>query len=56
MNGLRINNYIALSKCPVCGKVYVPAPEHVYKVLIGGKRKNVCSWHCMRKYERKDIL
>lgn len=34
--------------CPVCGKNFIPAPFHAYKVY--GKR--VCSWHCQLKGER----
>ena len=42
-------------KCPVCGKEFLPAPQHVYK-LAGGKRL-VCSYSCelrsMREREEK---
>lgn len=43
---------INLMNCPVCGKLFVPAPMHVYKV--GGlKRGNlVCSWGCVRASEK----
>lgn len=36
-------------KCPICGKMFCPAPLHAYKV----KRVNVCSWGCVRKYEKE---
>lgn len=36
-------------KCSVCGKKFVPAPEHAYKK---GEKK-LCSYTCMRKAERK---
>lgn len=36
------------SICPICGKNYIPAPFHNYK--IHGKK--VCSWHCQLKGER----
>ena len=31
--------------CKICGKTFIPAPEHIYKV---GTTK-VCSYTCMRK-------
>lgn len=36
-------------KCPVCGKIYCPAPLHVYKA----NKRMVCSYSCVRKYERE---
>lgn len=33
-------------KCPVCGKVFSPAPQHIYKNKKGQK---VCSYTCARK-------
>ena len=36
-------------KCPICGKIFCPAPLHVYKV----NRVYVCSYSCVRKYERE---
>ena len=33
-------------KCPVCGKIFVPAPQHIYKNKKGIK---VCSYTCARK-------
>lgn len=50
-------------KCPVCGKMYIPAPEHIYKDKRTPRR--VCSWKCVceseklkggRTDERKGIL
>ena len=35
--------------CPICGRNFIPAPEHVYKVL----GKKVCTWTCMLKGERE---
>lgn len=40
--------------CPVCGKKFDPAPEHVYHIKRGQKNF-VCSWSCMRKWEKGDI-
>ena len=38
--------------CPVCGKNYIPAPFHQYKIY-GGVR--VCSWSCQLRGEREGI-
>lgn len=40
-----------LVKCPVCGKNYIPAPLHVYKIKNGTML--VCSWSCLRAYEKE---
>ena len=31
-------------KCPICGKMFVPAPEHAYHNYNG--KKLVCSYSC----------
>ena len=31
-------------KCPICGKMYIPAPEPVYRNYNG--KKMVCSYAC----------
>ena len=46
-------------KCPVCGKTFIPAPLHAYKVSMkhrcgGIYDKLVCSWHCLRAYEKEN--
>ena len=38
-----------LYKCPVCGKKFIPAAQHVYKV----DNRFVCSWGCQRKAEKE---
>lgn len=45
-----------MSKCPVCGKEFTPAPFHVYKVYVKSKAcyKLACSWHCVRKWEKNN--
>lgn len=43
------NGVLGVEVCPVCGKEYVPAPQHVYKV----KHRLVCSWGCLRKAEKE---
>ena len=40
---------IPVFTCPVCGKKYVPAGQHVYKI----DDHFVCSWGCQRKAEKE---
>lgn len=41
-------------RCPVCGKIFVPAPCHVYKVRYNKKEyRYACSWHCVVANEKK---
>ena len=35
-------------KCPVCGKIFVPAPFHVYKDGVMW----FCKWTCLCEYRR----
>lgn len=35
-------------KCKKCKKVFIPAPQHVYR----DQRGSYCSWHCFN--HRKD--
>lgn len=42
-------NSIRESICPVCGKKFIPAIMHLYKMKIGSKYKKVCSYTCARK-------
>ena len=39
--------------CPVCKKTFILAPEHVYKIRIQKDYKKVCSWHCVREWEKQ---
>ena len=43
------NEFIRLLDCPICGKRFVPAAQHIYKV----DSQCVCSWGCQRKIEKK---
>ena len=45
--------WLVESKCPVCKKTFIPAPQHVYKTANG--QKLVCSYHCAREDERLAI-
>ena len=38
-------------KCPVCGKHYIPAPQHAYKDRRSPYHR-VCSWKCVIESER----
>ena len=38
--------YLTEIKCSKCGKIFVPAPEHVYKDMYRNKKRIYCSWHC----------
>lgn len=42
------NEFIRIATCPVCGKKYVPAAQHIYKI----GHHCVCSWGCQRKVEK----
>ena len=42
-------------QCPVCGKMFKPAPEHAY--YIGKNRNNYCcSYTCMRNNEKYNTI
>ena len=40
--------------CPVCGKMFKPAVEHIY-CIEHNKKKLVCSYTCTRKWEKGEI-
>lgn len=53
MSGFATNYYGRHKKtCPVCGKEFLPAPEHSYFV-DNNKQKLVCSYTCVRKREKE---
>jgi hypothetical protein len=47
--------YVSLESyiCPVCGKEFIPATEHIYSAFFGKNRKLVCRWTCMAKAQRE---
>lgn len=52
----RVKRLIEIT-CPVCGKLFIPAPQHVYSAEIhkkNGYTKEVtlCSWSCVRAHEK----
>ena len=45
-------------ECPICGKKYIPAPEHAWKIgptkeRDGSRPTLVCSYTCMRVWEKE---
>lgn len=48
------DKYCVVMKCPVCGEEFIPAPEHIYNIKPPNRpRKLVCSYHCMRAWEKE---
>ena len=47
----RKNSSLKEAKCPICNKVFVPAPEHMYKAH--DKVRYVCTYHCMLESEKR---
>lgn len=41
--------------CPICGKSFIPAAEHVYKRVIKNARRYICSYHCTLEYDKNKI-
>lgn len=41
-----------LTMCPVCGKNFLPAAQHGWKIGEGSKERLVCTYSCQRKYEK----
>ena len=39
---------ISVKKCVVCGKTFVPAPEHIFR----RRYKFMCSYSCYREVKR----
>lgn len=39
--------------CIVCGKEFILSAENIYKVRIRGRVKHMCSWTCVRSYEKE---
>lgn len=43
-------------ECPICGKNFIPAPEHYWQIGNYGLETRgvyVCSYSCMRKWEKE---
>lgn len=41
-------------KCPICGKEFHPEPEHSWRIGHSVEGKKVCSYTCMRKWEKEN--
>lgn len=41
-----------IKKCPICKKDFHPAPEHAWKIGPETANNIVCSYTCMRKWEK----
>lgn len=54
MSGSSPNTALRMPSCPICGKNFIPAPEHIYKIREKGTYKLVCSWGCVRKHEKRE--
>lgn len=61
---LKLHN--GLVTCPICGKKFIPAPEHAWKIgkinLFKNENSNqedrnklVCTYSCMRKWEKENL-
>lgn len=44
---------MAFNVCPICNKKYIPAPEHAWKIGSEKVYKLVCSYTCMRAWEKE---
>lgn len=50
------NNHCRPIECPICGKKFIPAPEHYWKIgnyKLNTRTDDVCSYSCMRKWEKE---
>ena len=44
-------------KCPVCKKMFMvyDSTAHAFKITKNGQHVPVCSWGCLRYYEKKHM-
>lgn len=42
--------YLLERKCPICGKNFIPAPEHIYRY----RKQLFCKWTCYRSFLRQN--
>ena len=40
--------------CDVCGKIFIPAYEHIYNETRKGKVYHICSYKCNCEFNRKN--
>ena len=51
---ITVHLQIETAECPVCGKMFTPAPEHALKIGEAFSSEKVCSYSCMRKWEKEN--
>ena len=51
---ITVHLQVETAKCPVCGKKFTPAPQHCLKIGEGTHAPLVCSYSCMRKWEKEN--
>lgn len=47
-----VDKWLEGEKCPICGKIFIPAPMHVYEIKKKNQFFKVCSYSCARKAEK----
>lgn len=56
MTGFATSSGLGERECPICGKPFSPTVQHVYKAGKSANRKFVCSYTCMRNWEKNPEL
>ena len=51
---IHVSNMTEL-KCPICKKNFIPAVEHQWMIRKSNAYKKVCSYSCMRKWEKQRL-
>ena len=46
----KLNLVFREEKCPICGKKFIAAPQHVFKY---SETRHICSYPCMQEYRRR---
>lgn len=57
-NNFRTTSSIGIDKqCPVCKKIFIvyDSNVHAFKITKNGQQVPVCSWGCIRSYEKEHI-
>lgn len=47
-----VKNSWEVETCPVCGKDFLPASQHGWKIGEGTKEQLVCTYPCQRAWEK----
>lgn len=50
---MNYSGHLNTRPCPVCGKAFIPAALHTYKIPSPRGPQLVCSWGCQRKDEKR---